>query len=141
MAQGSFTTERPASGWATGFAVFAGLMMIMLGVFHAIVGIAALIENQFYVVTATYAYKVDVTAWGWIHLLLGILVAFAGWAVISGRLWGRIVGITLAILSGIANFFFIPYYPFWSLLIIALDVFVIWALCVYGGQTAASALD
>ena len=107
-------------------------MMIMIGVYQTIVGLAALLDDQFYVVTPAYAYRVDVTAWGWIHLFLGIFVVLAGWAVIAGRTWGRVVGVVMAVLSAIANFFFIPYYPFWSLLIIGLDVFVIWALCVYG---------
>ncbi|MEU5881397.1 hypothetical protein [Spirillospora sp. NPDC047279] len=131
------TAERkPVSGWAVGFVLFAGIMMIMAGVFHAIAGFAAILEDEFYVVNRNYAYEVDATAWGWIHLILGIVVAAAGCAVISGRLWARIIGIALAVASGIANFFFIPYYPFWSLLLIALDVFVIWALCVYGREDA-----
>ena len=141
MAQSVYTTEKQASGWAAGFALFAGLIMIMTGCYQAIVGFAALIDDQFYVVTPQYAYEVDVTAWGWIHLFLGILVAAAGSAVIGGRLWGRVIGIIMAVLSAIANFFFIPYYPIWSVLIIALDVFVIWALCVYGRGAADRVLD
>ena len=74
------------------------------------------------------------TGWGWIHLILGIVVALAGFYVLSGRLWARIIGITMALFSAIANFFFIPYYPVWSVLIIALDVFVIWALATYRGD-------
>jgi hypothetical protein len=136
MAHGTLAPRKQASGLVTGLVLFAGLMMIMLGVYQAIVGIAALIEDQFYVVTPAYAFEVDVTTWGWIHLLIGIVVALAGWAVIAGQTWGRVVGIIVAVLSAIANFFFIPYYPFWSLLIIALDVFVIWALCVYGSRAA-----
>jgi hypothetical protein len=76
-------------------------------------------------------FQFDVTTWGWIHLLVGLLVLFAGIAVMSGQTWARAIGIILAGLSALANFVFIPYYPFWSLLIIALDVFVIWALAVY----------
>jgi hypothetical protein len=139
MAHGTLTTRRQSSGWVTGLVLFAGLMMIMLGVYQAIVGIAALIEDQFYVVTSAYAYQVDVTAWGWIHLLIGIVVALAGWGVIAGQLWARVVGIITAVLSAIANFFFIPYYPVWSILIIVLDVFVIWALCVYASRVADDA--
>jgi hypothetical protein len=136
MAHGSMTTGKQVGGWVTGLVLFAGLMMIIIGVYQTIVGIAALVDDQFYVVTAQYAYKVDVTAWGWIHLILGIVVALAGWAVIAGQTWGRVIGIIMATLSAITNFFFIPYYPFWSLLIIVLDVFVIWALCVYGSRSA-----
>jgi hypothetical protein len=140
MAQSTYTGEAK-SGWAAGFALFAGLMMIIIGSFHAIMGFAALLTDQFYVVTPSYAYEVDVTAWGWIHLLLGILAAVAGWGVMGGQLWARVVGITMAVLSAIANFFFIPYYPVWSLLVIALDVFVIWALCVYGRDVARRTFD
>ena len=122
------------SGWATGLAVFAGVIMIMVGIFQALSGLSAIINDKFYVVTANYAYELDVTGWGWIHLILGIVVALAGFYVLSGRLWARVIGITLAMFSAIANFFFIPYYPVWSVLIIALDVFVILALATYRGD-------
>jgi hypothetical protein len=140
MAQKSYADEK-VSGWTVGFVLFAGIMMITIGIFQAIMGFAAIIENEFYVVARNYAYEVDVTAWGWIHLILGIVIGIAGWGVMVGALWARIVGITLAVLSAIANFFFIPYYPVWSLLIIALDVFVIWALCVYGRKEADRAVS
>ena len=138
MGQGIMTTSRQVGGWVTGLVLFAGVMMIMIGVYQTIIGVAALLDDQFYVVTPAYAYRVDVTTWGWLHLFLGIFVAVAGWAVIAGSTWGRVVGVAMAVLSAIANFFFIPYYPFWSLLIIALDVFVIWALCVYGSRSASA---
>ena len=66
--------------------------------------------------------------------MVGVLVAFAGWGLLSGRTWARALAITLAVLSAIANFLFIPYYPFWSLLIITLDVIVIWAIAAHGGE-------
>ncbi|MGI5185635.1 DUF7144 family membrane protein [Dactylosporangium sp. CA-152071] len=124
--------EEPPGGWAGGFTVFAGIMMIIGGLFHLATGLAAIIENKFFVVTADYLYTFDVTGWGWIHLVVGVVVLLAGCAVFTGRLWARVVGIVLAGLSAIANFMFLPYYPLWSLLIIALDVFIIWALAVQG---------
>ena len=124
--------ERPPSGLAIGFAIFAGVMMIMAGGFQAITGLVAIFENEFYVPTRNYILQFDVTTWGWIHLLLGLVVLFAGIGVLSGQTWARAVGITLASLSALANFAFIPYYPVWSLVIIALDVFVIWALAAHG---------
>jgi hypothetical protein len=130
---GSRAREEP-SGWAVGFTVFAAVMMMMAGAFQALAGLIAIFENDFYVATRNYLYEFDVTTWGWIHLILGVIVALAGFGLLSGATWARVVGITLASLSAIANFLFIPYYPFWSLLIIALDVFVIWALAVYGGK-------
>ena len=121
------------SGAAVGFILFAAIMMIMVGVFQAIQGLIGIFENEFYVQTRNYLLKFDATTWGWIHLLLGLLVAFAGWGLFSGRTWARTVAIILAVLSAIANFAFIPYYPFWSLLIITLDIFVIWAVAAHGG--------
>ena len=120
-----------SSGAAHGFVVFAGVIMIMSGAFQAIAGLVGLFANEFYVETRNYLFKFDATTWGFIHLLVGVLLLFAGWAVMSGQTWARVIGIILAALSGLANFTFLPYYPFWSLLIIALDVVVIWALAVY----------
>ena len=124
--------QGPSSSWAVGFIAFAGVMMIMAGGFQAFAGLVAILENEFYATTRNYILKFDVTSWGWIHLLLGLVVLFAGFAVLSGQTWGRVIGIILAGLSALANFAFIPYYPVWSLVIIALDVFVIWALAAHG---------
>jgi hypothetical protein len=124
--------EEP-SGAAVGFILFAAIMMIMVGIFQAIQGLVGIFENEFYVPTRNYIFQLDATSWGWTHLILGLLVAFAGWGLFSGRTWARTVAIFLAVLSAISNFLFIPYYPFWSLLIITLDVFVIWAVAAHGG--------
>jgi hypothetical protein len=121
-------STEPVSGWAVGGVFFAGILMIVIGVFEAITGLAAILENEFFVVSQNYTFEVDVTAWGWIYLILGIVVALAGFYVLSGRTWARIVGIALAILVAVANFLYIPYYPFWSLLVIALSIWVIWSL-------------
>jgi hypothetical protein len=126
--------DRESSGWAVGFILFAAIMMIMTGVFQALEGLIAIFENEFYVATRNYLFQFDATTWGWIHLVVGLVVAFAGWGLLSGRTWARATAIALAVLSAIANFLFIPYYPFWSLLIIALDVFVIWAIAARGGE-------
>ena len=133
------TTRRAQepSAWAAGFIAFAGVMMIMAGAFQAIAGLVALFENEFYVATPNYMLQFDATSWGWIHLLMGLLVVFAGFAVLAGQTWGRIVGITLAVLSALANFAFIPYYPFWSMTIIAVDIFIIWALAAHGRDLTA----
>jgi hypothetical protein len=128
------TDGRDTSGWAVGFTVFAGVMMIMVGVWQALAGLIAIFENEFYVQTRNYLFEFDATTWGWIHLVIGLLVAFAGWGLLSGRTWARSVAIALAVLSAISNFLFIPYYPFWSLLIITLDIFVIWAIAAHGGD-------
>jgi hypothetical protein len=129
--------DAPPSAAARGLIVFAGVLMIMAGGFQAIAGLVALFQNEFYVATRNYLLQFDATSWGWIHLLLGLMVLFAGFAVLSGQTWGRVVGITLAVLSALSNFAFIPYYPFWALAIIALDVFIIWALAVHGRDITA----
>ena len=118
----------PVSGSAVVGYVFAGVMMIVIGTFQAITGLAAIIDDEFFVKTPNYAFEVDVTAWGWIHLLLGLLVAFAGYALFAAKTWARVVGVTLATLSAIGNFLYIPYYPFWAIVIISLNLWVIWAL-------------
>src|SRR5215203_5570450 len=123
-----------ATGWAVGFILFAAIMMIMAGVFQALAGLVAIFQNEFYVATRNYLFQFDATSWGWIHLVIGLLVAFAGWGLLSGRTWARAAAIALAVLSAISNFLFIPYYPFWSLLIITLDIFVIWAIAAHGGD-------
>jgi tetrahydromethanopterin S-methyltransferase subunit F len=129
--------RRQTSGWATGGILFAGLMLIMVGIWQALEGLIAIFENEFYVATRNYLFQFDVTTWGWIHLILGLVMAVAGWGLFSGRTWARVLGITVAVLSAIANFLWLPYYPFWSLLIIAVDIFVIWAIAAHGREVAA----
>jgi hypothetical protein len=126
------------SGWATGGVLFAGAIMIIVGIFQGIAGIAAIADDGFYVVAENYVFDLDPSAWGWIHLLLGVVVALAGYFLIAGRVWAGMVAIVLATLSAVANFFLIPYYPFWSILIIALDVWVIWAVTRPGVYRASS---
>jgi hypothetical protein len=129
----SYRHADPApSGLAVGLSAFAGVIMIMAGAFQAIAGLVGIFENEFYVSTRNYLLKFDATTWGWIHLLIGALLFFAGFAVFSGQVWGRTVGVLLAVLSALTSFAFIPYYPFWSLAIIALDVFIVWALTAHG---------
>jgi hypothetical protein len=125
---------KATSGWAVGFILFAAIMMLMVGVFQALQGLIAIFENEFYVATRNYLFQFDATTWGWIHLLLGLLVAFAGWGLLSGKTWARLLAITLAALSATANFLFIPYYPFWSLLLVTLNILVIWAITAHGGE-------
>jgi hypothetical protein len=127
MAQ--YEADTPAvSSWAVGGMAFAGTMMILIGVFQVIAGLAAIFEDEFFIVTENYLFDLDVTAWGWIHLILGVVLIFGGYAVFQRKVWGATLALVLAVLSAIANFFFIPYYPFWSLLLIAMAIWVIWSL-------------
>jgi hypothetical protein len=123
---------------AIGAITFAGIMMAMNGVFSAFAGLAAILEEDFYVVLPNYLLQLDASTWGWAHLILGIVVTIAGFSVLTGQTWARVVGIIVASVSAIANFAFIPYYPIWSLLIIAIDVVVIWALAAHGRQMSAA---
>jgi hypothetical protein len=122
------------SGAAVGFTAFAGVMMIVVGVFQAIAGLAAVLEDKVYVVGQEYVFTFDVTTWGWIHLLVGLVLVAAGIGVFYGSVAARTVGVIFAGLSAIANFAFLFGWnqPFWSMLIILLDVAIIWALTMHG---------
>ena len=128
------TYDDPVRG--RGGVVFAAAMMIVIGIFQAIEGLVAIFDDNWYVVTRHYTFDLDVTAYGWIHLILGIVILLAGCALFAGKVWGGVLAIFLAILSAIANFFFIPYYPFWSIIIIALCIWVIWSVTRPGAVTA-----
>ena len=117
---------RASSG--AGRLFFAAVTMLVIGVFQLLVGLAVLARDEFFVATVNYLYVLDIYAWGWLHLGLGALLILTGIGLFTAATWVRIVGVVLAALSAIANFLFIPYYPTWSLLIIALDMILIWAI-------------
>lgn len=129
--------DHPVSGWVVGFSAFAGSLMVLSGIFQAFEGLAAIFSRDFFVATQQYLFHFDVTTWGWIHLIWGIVVTIAGFSVFAGQAWARGLGIFLAIISAIANFFYIPYYPMWSIIIIALDIGVIGALASYSEEAAS----
>ena len=126
MTEVSYQDVSPAK---VGWTVFAATMMIIIGLADVFYGIAAIAKDNYFVVSTNYLYKFNTTAWGWIHLVLGLLVLVAGFALFSGATWARVVGIAVAGLSLIGNFLAIPVQPVWSIVIIAVDVAVIWALC------------
>jgi hypothetical protein len=127
-------SQRQGSAWAAGWISFAGFMMIMLGSFHAIAGLVGIIDDQFYVATQKYVFQFDRTTWGWIHLIVGIIVVLAGFGVFSGAVWARIIGVILGVVSAIAGFAWLPYYPIWGIAIIAVAIAVIWALTMHGRE-------
>jgi hypothetical protein len=127
-------TYDPYSGWV-GWIAFAGVIMVMLGTFHIIQGLVALFNDDYYLVGKSgLVVNVDFTAWGWAQLILGIIVLAAGFAVFAGRMWARVVGVIVAMVSAIVNIGFLSAYPLWSLLMIALDIVVILALTVHGSE-------
>lgn len=124
-------TEQRESAWASGLTVAAAAFMIVGGIWKALTGVAALVHDEVYVNTPQYTYSFDLTLWGWVHLLVGMLVAGAGFAILKGQAWARMIGIAVTVGSMIVNFMFLPHYPLWSLVIIAVDVGIIWALTTY----------
>ena len=120
------------SSWAVGFAGFAGIMLIIIGVMDAIQGLVALVNDEFYVVGQEWVFEFDVTAWGWIHLILGVVLVASGIGIFSGNVAARTVGVIVAALAAIVNFAWLPYYPIWSIVVIAICVAVIWALTARG---------
>ena len=123
------------SGWAIGGIAFAATIMVLIGVFQILAGLVAIFNDDFYIVAQNYTFDLDVSAWGWIHLLVGIAVLATGFGLFGPRPWAGVAAIMLCMLSALVNFFFIPYYPIWSLVVIALDIWVIWLV------TRAGALD
>ncbi|MFD7260843.1 hypothetical protein [Streptomyces sp. NPDC059874] len=120
----------PPSPWAASGAMFAAVMMMITGIFAIFEGIAALAKDDVIWRVRDYTFKFDLTAWGWIHLILGIVVLIVGIAILMGTTWGRALGVALTGLMIILHFLWLPYQPFWSLIAIAIGVWVIWALCV-----------
>jgi len=124
----------PTTAWA-GWAFFAGVLMVIVGAFQIIKALTALFNQDYLLVTSSgLALHVNIAAWGWVHLLIGLVVLAAGFGVVAGKMWGRVVGIAVAAFSAIVNLLDIAAYPLWSVLIIAMDVLVIFALAVHGGE-------
>ena len=129
--QSTRTAHADHSRGAGGVTAFAGVLMLIGGLMQAFQGLVALANDTFYVVGDEYLFELDVTTWGWIHLILGIVVALAGFGLFQGATWARVVAVAVASLSIIANFMWMPYYPIWSLTVIAFGVLVIWAVTAY----------
>ncbi len=125
------------SGGAVGLTALAGILMLMLGGWWIIAGLVAIVNDDFYVVTQEWIFEFSTTSWGWIHLILGIVVLFAGLGVFSAAVWARTVGVILAAISGLVGFAWLPYFPVWGILFVTLSVFTIWALTVHGRDITA----
>lgn len=124
--------DATSSSW-DGWIGFAAAMMMLLGMFHAIAGLVALFKDEYFLVSNNgLVVTLDYTAWGWTHLILGIVVAAAGGAVVVGKTWGRVVAVIVAMVSAIVNLGFLSAYPLWATIMIALDVMVIYAVTAHG---------
>lgn len=121
------------TGW-TGWIVFAATMMIIGGSLSIIFGLVAALNDQWVAFTNAGAVFLDVSQWGWVHMLLGLLVLLCGFGVLSGNLFARTIGVIVAAANLVGNFFVIPLYPLWALTVIVLDILVIWALTAHGRE-------
>lgn len=120
------------SGLAIGAITFAAVLLFMVGVFQVFAGLAGILEDEFYLTTQNYIFEFDATTWGWTHLIWGIILVLTGLGLFSGNALARTAAVFLAALSAMMNFAFIPLYPIWSIVIIAVNVLVIWALVAHG---------
>jgi len=120
---------------AHGIGFFAGLLLIIAGVFQALEALSAIVHDQYLVVAPRYIYTFDLTAWGWIHLLIGLALVAIGICLLLGQGWALMAGIVIAALSAVINFTWLPHSPFWAILLIAVDLLIIWALASARAQT------
>jgi hypothetical protein len=122
------------NGWAVGFIFLGAVMMMLLGSFHIIAGISGLLDDDFYTVRPNFALELDVTAWGWTHIIGGIVLMVSGLGLLTGSVAARMVAIVAVVLACVWNFYSIPYYPVWSILMLAMCIGVLWALIAHGHE-------
>ncbi|MEU9096738.1 hypothetical protein [Streptomyces sp. NPDC048361] len=133
------STTRPdhgAGGWASGGVVFAGVLLFVDGVLAVLNGIAGIAKDDVYARIGGYTYEFNLTTWGWIHLVIGVLLIVTGAGILRGAAWARALGVGMAALSIVANFIWLPYQPIWAVIAIAIGVFVIWSLLTDRPRTA-----
>ena len=124
--------DREPSGWAVGWTAFAGIMMVLMGGWWIISGLVAIVNDEFFVVGEDYIFKFDATTWGWIHLILGIIILISGFGLFTANVWARTVGVIVAVFAALAGFAWLPWYPVWAIIFIAVSVAIIWALTAHG---------
>lgn len=125
--------------WAMGWAMFAATMMVLMGVWWVIAGLVAVLDDAFYVTTQEWIFEFDTTVWGWTHMILGIVVSLAGFGILRGAVWARTVGVIIGVVSALIAFAWLPHYPIWAILFIAVSVAIIWSLTAHGEDLAPSA--
>src|SRR5262249_54724014 len=125
---GARAAEREPSGAALGFTLTAAVLMVISGGWNILAGIAALVHSGFVVVVRKYASRMSASSWGWFHLILGAVVLAAGIGLLADKMWARIVGVGVVAISMIVNFLYIPYLPVWSIVLLAIDMAILWAL-------------
>jgi hypothetical protein len=126
--------DNKVTGWV-GWVLFAGIIMATGGFFNIIQGFVALAQDDFYLVGSNgLVLSLDYTAWGWVLLISGALFVFAGYGVMVGQMWARVTGVILAVVNAVVHMVVMPAYPFWSIMVITLDVLIIFALVVHGRE-------
>lgn len=128
--------DNEPNSWAIGWTAFAMMMMVLGGTWWIFAGIVALVNDTFYVVGPEYIVQFDVTTWGWIHILLGIVILLSAIGLFSGAVWARTVGVIVAMVWALIGFAWLPWSPLWAVLLITISVFVIWSLTVHGRDLA-----
>lgn len=128
------TNTRVQTGWV-GWVAFAGIMLVLVGSFHIVEGLVGLFRDQVFLVgTGGLVVSMDYTAWGWTHIIGGALAVLVGVCLLAGQTWARVIAVVVALLSALINVAFLPAYPIWSVLMIAIDILVIWAITVHGSE-------
>lgn len=126
------TTSHPVRrGLAVGITMLAATALLISGTLSILRGIAGINEDEVFLIPGDYVYQLDVSSWGWIHMVLGVLAVVVALGMMVTATWARIVAYGLAGLSIIANFLSLPYYPWWSVIVIAVDILVIWAIATW----------
>jgi hypothetical protein len=131
---GVTSTQSEPTAWV-GMVIFAGTMLLMLGALQAMEGLVAIFQDDYYLVTRNgMIVSLDYTAWGWTHLIIGLIAVGVGIGVFAGQMWARVAGIVVAAVSILVNVAFLPAYPIWIMIVIGIDVLVIYALAVHGKE-------
>jgi hypothetical protein len=122
------------TGW-TGWVIFAGVILLISGIFSIVQGIVAVVgPNSYYVVTEGSLWLLDVAGWGWWNIIIGVLLALTAVALMAGQTWARVVAVVLVIISAVGQLLLIPAQPWWSIIVIAIEILVIYALIVHGRE-------
>ncbi|MGV9712708.1 DUF7144 family membrane protein [Gordonia sp. NPDC003424] len=128
----TYRDEHPVKeGIAGGATLGAAALLLVAGIVGLLQGISAVANDDLFVAGPQYIYKLDLTSWGWIHILLGVIAIVVAFGMFAAATWARVAAILIASLSIIANFLWLPYYPWWSVLLIALDILIIWAVATW----------
>lgn len=129
------TVENPNRPTRTGFAVgatfAAAIILVAAGLLSLLQGIAAVAKDELFVAGIEYTYEFDLTTWGWIHIVVGVLAVAIGLGLFTGAMWARVAGLIIAAISIVINFLWLPYYPLWGVVVIALDLVIMWAIVAW----------